>query len=41
MKRIFAFFVIALLALLSLVALANAGVQAKEIEYSHLSHIHI
>ena len=35
MKRIFAFFVIALLALLSLVALANAGVQAKEIEYSH------
>ena len=35
MKRICAFFVIALLALLSLVALANAGVQAKEIEYSH------
>ena len=35
MKRTVAFFVITLSALLSLVALANAGVQAKEIEYSH------
>ena len=35
MKRIVTFFVIILSALLSLVALANAGVQAKEIEYSH------
>ena len=35
MKRIVVFFVITLSVLLSLVALANAGVQTKEVEYSY------